>query len=389
MPLSNADILCFANDWEADPTSKHHLMRHLAERHRVLWVEAAGMRAPNLLRSQDLLRIVRKTRAMVRPTQQVLDNLYVYAPPTIPLPTWRVARAVNSLLYRVTLQREQRRAAFRGAPVVWTFSPHVVPFLRRLPRQFLVYHCVDRWTAFRDYDAELMETWERQLCGLADIVFASAEDLAERCRAFGAEVHYVPHGVSYGHFNSALEVGPVRDDLASIPAPRVGFFGLIHEWVDLELVAELARQRPAYSFVLIGDSHTDTTPVADCPNVHLLGRRPFATLPAYCRGFAAAIVPFRMTELTKSVNPIKLREYAAAGLPIVSSDLPEVRRCRDIAEVAATQSAWLKALDRAVAKGLIAEERHLQSERVRDQDWAVVARRLVALIDERDKRRAR
>jgi glycosyltransferase involved in cell wall biosynthesis len=325
---------------------------------------------------------------MVRPARRVLDNLYVYAPPTIPLPASRVARAVNSLLYRVTLHREQRRAAFHSDPIVWTFSPHVVPFLARLPHQFLVYHCVDRWTAFQDYDAGLMESWERQLCSLADIVFASAEDLAERCQAFGAEVHYVPHGVSYTHFSSALEAGPVPTDLAAIAAPRVGFFGLIHEWVDLDLIAELARQRPTYSFVLIGDSHTDTTPLADCANVYLLGRRPFATLPEYCRGFAAAIVPFCMTELTKSVNPIKLREYAAAGLPIVSSDLPEVSRCSDIAEVAATQSAWLEALDRAVARGAIAEERRWQSERVQDQDWAVVARRLVGLINERDTRLA-
>jgi glycosyltransferase involved in cell wall biosynthesis len=389
MPRSTADILCFANDWGADPTSKHHLMRHLAKSHRVLWVEAAGMRAPNLRRGKDLLRIGRKTRAMVRPARQVLDNLHVYAPPTIPLPASRVARAVNSLLYRVTLHREQRRAAFHGDPIIWTFTPHVVPFLARLPRQFLVYHCVDRWTAFQDYDAGLMEAWDRKLCSLADIVFASAEDLAERCRTFGAEVHYVPHGVSYAHFNSALEAGPLPTDLAAIAAPRVGFFGLIHEWVDLDLVAELARQRPTYSFVLIGDRHTDTTPLADCPNAYLLGRRPFATLPEYCRGFAAAIVPFRMTELTKSVNPIKLREYAAAGLPIVSSDLPEVRRCSDIAEVAATPSAWLEALDRAVARGSSAEERRVQSARVRDQDWAMVARRLTALIEEHDKRLVR
>ena len=383
MPLADADILCFANDWEADPTSKHHLMRHLAESRRVLWVEAAGMRAPNLRRGKDLLRIGRKARAMMRPARQVLDNLYVYAPPTIPLPASRVARAVNSLLYRVTLHREQRRAGFRGDPVIWTFSPHVMPLLARLKRRFLVYHCVDRWTAFQDYDAALMETWERQLCGMADIVFASAEDLAERCRTFGAEVHYVPHGVSYAHFNSALELGPVPADLAAIPVPRVGFFGLIHEWVDLDLVAELARQRPTYSFVLIGDTHADTAPLDGLPNVHLLGRRPFEILPQYCRGFAAAIVPFRMTELTKSVNPIKLREYAAAGLPIISSNLPEVRRCSDIAEVASAPSDWFDALDRAVVRGSSAEARRAQSARVRDQDWAVVTRRMVALIDQR------
>jgi len=239
---------------------------------------------------------------------------------------------------------------------------------------------VDRWGAFADYDASWMEACERELCERADIVLASAEDLAEHCRGFGAEVTYVPHGVEHAHFARALELGPVPADLEHLPSPRVGFFGLIHEWVDVQLIRALADRLP-FSFVIIGSSNQDLSALQARPNVHILGRRPYRELPEYCRGFAAAIVPFRISELTVSVNPIKLREYAAAGLPIVATDLPEIRRCGDIAVCAEGVESWVRALTEAVGRGQDPGERQRQSERVRDQDWSEVARRIGVLFE--------
>ena len=100
--------------------------------------------------------------------------------------------------------------------------------------------------------------------------------------------------------------------------------------MDVDLIRQLAERTP-YSYVLIGDAKAPLETLRGVPNVFHLGRRPYDSLPDFCRGFQAAIVPFRQTALTRSVNPIKLREYAAAGLPVVSTDLPEVRRCADIA----------------------------------------------------------
>jgi glycosyltransferase involved in cell wall biosynthesis len=257
-----------------------------------------------------------------------------------------------------------------------------------MPRRLLVYHCVDRWSAFEDYDGPLMERLEAELCRDADVVFASAEDLAASCRQYNSHVHYIPHGVDYTHFVGALDCRPLPDDLRDIPEPRVGFFGLIHEWVDLDLIRQLAEWLP-YSFVLIGDAKTNLGPLRHLQNVYPLGRKPYATLPDYCRGFRAAIVPFRHTALTRSVNPIKLREYAAAGLPVVSTDLPEVRRCGDIAACATSIDSWVSALHAAVARGGDEEERRKQSERVRAQDWLAVAHRMVDLVTEAAQRRRR
>ena len=378
--MKDWDIVCFANDWNADPTSKHHLMRRFAERNRVLWVESSGMRKPNLGSRADLSRIAAKAKALFAPARRQLPGLWSYAPPAIPLPGSALAARLNAALYRWTVSREGRRAGMNSTPVLWVYVPHVAPWIRRFPRHRLVYHCVDRWGAFQDYDPVWMEACEREICRTADVVFASAEDLVAHCDSYGARTTYVPHGVEHGHFAQALDPGPLPVELEGIPGPRVGFFGLIQEWVDTELIGALADRLP-YSFVLIGSSNQDLSALTARDNVHVLGRKPYAELPAWCRGFDAAIVPFRLSELTASVNPIKLREYAAAGLPVVATGLPEIRRCRDIAVCPDGVEEWVEALRQAVARGQDPVERRKQSARVRDQDWAAVAERMGTLVE--------
>lgn len=388
--LNDFDVLCFANDWTTIPSSKHHLMRRIAATNQVLWIEGAGQRRPNFARAGDWQRLIAKARTFTTPARAAIPGLSVYAPPAIPFPESPIARAINAQIYRATLQREMRRVGLSARPLIWNFLPHMEPLIRDVPRSFLVYHCVDRWSEFEDYNPELMERFEKALCERADLVLASAEDLAEKCGQHNDNVHYVPHGVDFPHFATALEPGELPDDLAAIPGPRIGFFGLLHEWVDLELIRALAERLP-YAFVIIGEAKTKTNldVLRGVPNIHLLGKRPFAQLPAYSRGFHAAIVPFRVTSLTMSVNPIKLREYAAAGLPVVSTDIPEVRRCGDIATCATDVESWADQLRRAVERGSDAGERRRQSERVRDQDWSAIVARMSALVNATAERRGR
>lgn len=378
--LGGLDIVTFANDWNADPTSKHHIMRRFARTNDVLWVEAAGMRAPKLASAYDRRRLLSKAKTMLRRSRPVLDRLHVMSPPALPYPQLPLAQQANAFLYHFSIGRELERLGLDPEPILCSFVPQCAPYIRRLPRRMLIYYCVDRWSAFEGFDASTMERGERELCETADLVIASAQDLADRCRRFATNVHYVPHGVDYEHFASALADGPLPADLANIPGPRVGFFGLIHEWVDVELIGRLADALP-YSFVVIGSAKADMSVLKGKPNVYVLGRRPYAELPAYSRGFHAAVVPFRMTELTHSVNPIKLREYAAAGLPIVSSPLPEVRKCADIAVCAGTFDEWADALRDAVDRGSDPQARRAQSARVRHDDWAYRCADIAALVD--------
>jgi len=175
--------------------------------------------------------------------------------------------------------------------------------------------------------------------------------------------------VDLAHFSRALDTAtPVPSDLASLPRPVVGFFGLIAEWVDLSLVRSVALAQPDWSIVLIGRVATDLAPLEGLSNVHLLGPRPYGELPAYCRGFDVGIVPFRMSELTLRANPLKLREYLAAGLPVVSTPLPEVARYEGLVHLAAGETEFVACLEEALARRTEADARR-RVEAMRAEGW--------------------
>ena len=209
---------------------------------------------------------------------------------------------------------------------LWTFLPTAAPYAGRLGESFLVYYCIDEWSRFNALDRDRITAMERELCRRADVVFTTSRPLLESKRAYNPETHLALHGVDHEHFARALAPDTaVAEDIARLPRPVLGFIGLIEDWVDLELIAHLAARRPDWSFALIGKSKVDTSQLAKHPNVHLLGHKPYASLPAYCKAFDVSLIPFVVNELTRHVNPIKLREYLSAGLACVSTDIPAVR----------------------------------------------------------------
>jgi glycosyltransferase involved in cell wall biosynthesis len=163
---------------------------------------------------------------------------------------------------------------------------------------------------------------EAELLGSVDGLIVTSRYLARK-RTRACPLLHLPHGVDYAHFQSGAGAAPVPE-LESLPKPVVGFFGLISSWVDLNLVADLARRFPAASFVLIGRSEVSLEPLAGLPNVRCLGYVPYAELPRYARYFDVGIIPFVLNQLTRAVNPVKLMEYLALGLPVLSTRLPEL-----------------------------------------------------------------
>ncbi len=319
-------VVCFANDWNGDPTSKHHIMRLYAEATDVVWVESSGMRRPKLSNVMDLQRIAQRLRrsagAARRPSE---GRLRVASPLSIPLPGNRLAERVNAALYRRAVRRSMAGLG-DGAPLLWVYTPTVAPYLDSFPRAGLVYHCVDRWWAFGDYDGDVMRSCHERLCREADVVFASAAALLEDCRAHTDRAYLLPHGVDWAHFAAAaLEPTNRPADIADITTPILGFFGLLHEWLDQDLIVRLAEAFPATTLVLIGRAQVDVGRLERLPNVRLLGQRPYDTLPAYTAAFDVALIPFVVSDLTVAVNPIKLREYLSAGAPVVATALPEIR----------------------------------------------------------------
>jgi len=343
--IADRNIICIASNWWYDPTSKHHVMKLLAERNRVIWVNYHGSRRPRVAVA-DARAIAGKLRQVVRGPRRVADNIIVVTPLVIPLPASRAAQRLNK-----TLLTRQIRAVLRtlpAAPVqLWSFAPDVHYLAGRFDEECLVYYCVDEFSEFAGYDKAAILRAEAELACRADLTITTSQSLYDAKRGLCDNTVLVTHGVDFDHFASASTLS-VPSDIADLPRPIVGFWGMIQDWVDLDLIARVARARPEWSIVLIGESLVETGALAAQPNVHLLGRRPYARLPAYAAGFDVGMIPFRVNELTRAVNPIKLREYLAAGLPVVSTPLPEVEAYREWARIARSPGDFVMECQRAV-----------------------------------------
>jgi glycosyltransferase involved in cell wall biosynthesis len=347
--IEGRTILCFASGYDAPPTSKHHVMHLLAERNTVLWINYHASRVPTAS-SSDLVHIGRKLVQVLAGIKSPRKNLHVLTPLVVPLPGSAWAKSANRRLLILQIRRALRKIG-SGPVQVWSFTPDISYLLGRFGEEKTLYYCVDDHASFTGYDREQVLRDEEELCRRADLVVTTSMALQEAKQSFNRNTTLVSHGVDYEHFAKAVSNNlSAPADIAAIPHPRLGFFGLIRDWVDLDLLAEVARKRPDWHLVLIGDSTIDLAPYQCLPNMHFLGRKPYAELPAYCKEFDVGLVPFKINELTNAVNPIKLREYLAAGLPVVSSPLPEAKRCEPWVRTASDADGFIAAVLAEFAK---------------------------------------
>jgi glycosyltransferase involved in cell wall biosynthesis len=377
--IAGRNIVCLASSWYAHPTSKQHVMRRLSAANQILWVNYHASRAPRLTRS-DAGAIGRRLRRVCAGPQQVAPGIEVLSPLLLPWPANPLARRLNSATLARQIQRRLRRWPARPTQL-WLFTPDAPELISRLPLEHSLYYCVDDFAEFDGFDPALVNRLEAETVQQVDTVVAASQTLVEKLAAQRADVHYVPHGVDAAHFGRAVDdpgLAPAPD-LDRLPHPLFGFFGLIADHVDLELVARVAERRPKWSFVLVGQVTRDLRSCHARPNVHLVGPRAFDALPACCKAFDVGIIPFKRNALVRAVNPIKLREYLAAGLPVVSTPMAEVQRYRPGvfigADAESFEAACVQALQARHA-GAAAERQAL----VAGETWEARVEQLSALL---------
>jgi glycosyltransferase involved in cell wall biosynthesis len=374
-------IVAFAKDWHEDPTSNHHVLRELARTRRVLWLNSIATRTPSLASGRDLGKIGRKLREFARGPVNVENDLWVMSPLALPLPHSSAARTINREVLRATIRLLRRRLGIDRFQL-WTFLPTTGDYVGTLGEDVAVYYCVDEWSMFGYLDRAQTVAAERTLLGKVDAVFAINTALADAKRAVNPSTFLSPHGVDHALFARALEDGVViPQDLAALPRPRIGFYGTLQDWVDLDLVAAVARARPQWSIALIGQALGDVSAVRGLPNVHLLGQKRHDELPAYCKGFDVGTIPYRIDERMTYVNPLKLREYLSAGVPVVSTAVPEVARYSHLATVAKTGDEWVAAIERALAASSPAD-RAARSASMKSETWSARVAQVSRTVDD-------
>ena len=395
-------IVAFTKDWDDVPTCTTHVLREMAKTMPVLWVSSIGTRKPSAASGKDLRRIVGRIRSGLKRAEWKENSLRVLKPILIPKAETAFAKWLNRKLFAWYVRREKRDMERGGqGPTVshlkpesiefWCFVPNAVDLLPRTKEgsvPCIVYYCADDWGQFHNLDGAWMDAKERELVQRADVVFVTSRFLERKLSGFRSHpsslspspIHYLPHGVEYARFSQALDKSqPIPADVAGLPKPVIGFYGNLHPWVDLDVVAFLAASRAQWSFVLIGEIYTNLDSLESLPNVHLLGRREHCDLHTYCRAFDVAIIPYDMSNpRMESVNPVKTKELLGAGLPIVASEVPELRNYGDDVLTCEGNDAWLSALDRQVAR----RDQTAISERVRNESWENKVATIRRIVDD-------
>jgi glycosyltransferase involved in cell wall biosynthesis len=356
MNLKDQNIICFAGEdwWFHNPHSNLHIMQELSRDNRILFVNSPGIRMPDFKRDKFAYkRVFKKLQSFARFLKKAQDNIWVFTPFAIPvIPRFQHAISrLNTAMLLLQIRLLSRWLSLDN-PVLWVtvlIAKDVALTLRREGGKCLVYYCVDNTPHYPGVDHAYMIALENDLHHKADLALFVNHTLLEERRHFNPSTFYTGHGVDYAHFAQAQShAQPVPADMAAIKRPIAGYMGEINS-LDVQLLRFLAQRNPGISFVFVGDIFADMNALRGLTNVHFLGKRPYAQLPAYLQCFDVCCLYYK-TEATFNNyrNPKKLLEYLATGKPVVSVSILEVEHFRDYVSIASSFEDYDRLLRQAI-----------------------------------------
>ncbi len=334
------DLICFSHlRWHFVTQRPQHLMQRAARDRRVFyWEEPIWHGEGELARRAD------GSLGMHIEVMQEQASLWVIRPHI----TWGIDFEAGQ---RALLQELLQQFAIEDY-ACWYYTPMALGFTDALQPAAVVYDCMDELSGFLNAPRELMER-ERRLFEVADVVFTGGISLFEAKQSQHANIHAFPSSIDVEHFAAARSEQLVEpDDQRGLAHPRAGFYGVIDERLDLALLGKLAELRPEVQFVVLGPVvKIDPATLPMAANLHYPGGKSYDELPAYLKGWDAALMPFALNEATRFISPTKTPEYLAAGKPVVSTPIRDVVRGygdEGLVAIADTAEAFAAALDAAL-----------------------------------------
>jgi len=332
-PSQSIDVVCFSHlRWKFVFQRPQHLLSRCARTHRVYYVEESL--------SED--------GATPRLHTEVVDGVTIVVP-VVPSNLEPSRRAlIERDLVDALLERE-RIVDY----VLWYYTPMALAFTAHLLPRAVIYDCMDELSAFKDAPAGL-QAMETKLMQRAALVLTGGQTLYEAKRGQHHNIHPFPSSVDVAHFARARGATEIPSDQRHIPAPRLGFFGVIDERMDLALLDGVAATRPDWNLILVGPVvKIDPATLPRRPNIHYLGGKPYGELPQYVAGWQVALLPFARNEATRYISPTKTPEYMAAGKPVVSTSIRDVVRPygeRGLVRIADDVPSFVAACESALAE---------------------------------------
>ncbi|MHB1587158.1 MAG: glycosyltransferase [Acidiferrobacteraceae bacterium] len=366
-------------DWGRHPSSLGHLMRIVARTEPVVWINSIAQRSPRLT-LQDFRRLTEKLWAGLQPRARDAheDGVVVLHPRVFPYHQYGAIRLLNGQL----LGRQLRPVLSRIKPeslVVVSTNPAAIGLIERLNPDLSCYFCMDDYAKMSDSDAHLIETCEQLMLRRADCIFATSRTLCTLKSMPGRPALHLPQGVDADHFAAPA---PAPKVIADLPRPIIGFHGIVGARVDLDLIEQIAISFPTASVVTVGKVEVNLSRLRRHPNFRAFDAVPYADLPRWIQAFDIGLVAYRRDGHTRSVNPLKLLEYLALGIPVVADDLPELAAHRGHIVAASSRAAYLAAVKRLIERYPFPDsERAERISYARANTWEHRAKQFLAACD--------
>jgi UDP-galactopyranose mutase len=369
-PAADADLVCLSHlRWDFVYQRPQHLLSRFAKERRVFFVEE-----PIFDEGPMRLDVSRRD-----------CGVYVVVP-----------RLPEALAGEEALETAQRAMIDRlfadhqiNAHFLWYYTPMAVGSTKHLRPLAIVYDCMDELSAFKGAPSALKDR-EAELFKRADLVFTGGQSLYEVKRHQHKNVYAFPSSIDAAHFAQARCVADEPADQAQIPHPRLGFFGVIDERMDIELLNMVAAARPDWHLVMVGPVvKIDPADLPQRANIHYLGGKSYHELPSYLASWDVALLPFARNESTRFISPTKTPEYLAAGCPVVSTSIRDVVRPygeQGLVHIADTPSEFVAAIEAAMNEDAAARMREVDdflAQTSWDQTWGRMAELIEDVITSR------
>ncbi|RYE90682.1 MAG: glycosyltransferase family 1 protein [Cytophagaceae bacterium] len=371
-PYSLPDLVCFAHlHWDFVWQRPQHLLSRFAQHGRVFYVEDAFFHADDFI----------EPHMEVKERQNGVKVLVVHLPNHL-----RGNEAASDQTQFEVLTRFFGENGISNY-LFWYYTPMALNKSRQFKPVLTVYDCMDELAQFKFAPPELRER-EQELFEKADLVFTGGQRLYEAKREQHRDAHAFPSSIDKEHFGQARDPKLVEpDDQASIAHPRIGFFGVVDERLDIDLLGELATNHPGWQFVIIGPVvKIDPATLPHNENIHYLGGKNYQELPAYLRGWDVATLLFARNESTEFISPTKTPEYLAAGRPVVSTSIRDVVRPygdMNLVQIADDPKEFGQAIAIALEQGKDADWRTRTDDYLATISWDLTWQNMVNLMQDR------
>jgi UDP-galactopyranose mutase len=326
------DLVCFSHlRWNFVYQRPQHLLSRFAKHFRLFFIEE-----PIFTRDAETLQVT-----------QDEPNISVIVP-----------HLLEGQSHEVNIERQKELLAqfFQKMNIArfisWYYTPMALKISDHLNADFTVYDCMDELSAFKFAPPELRDL-EAQLFSKADVVFTGGQSLYEAKKHVHKNIHPFPSSIEKEHFNRArLNISEPHDQ-AQIPHPRIGFYGVIDERMDIDLIASVAETKPEWHFVIIGPVvKIDPASLPRYNNIHYLGSKTYQELPEYLSGWDITMIPFALNESTRFISPTKTPEYLAAGKPVISTSIHDVIHpygTNELVHIADTPEVFIQAVEKEIS----------------------------------------